>query len=191
MCQIFTPPVGCITVCHHLPAEARQQRSSLQHIVGSFAVYPLRCRLALLGFALRDSAAAPKARGGAHEGRHARGRGFPNPWRQRLRATPSGDELSRITSPRDHPVGAAGRACRRWSSGCARAGRSTRTTLVQGCTLPQLVTVGHRHARHAARGGPGGGGRGTWRRGRGRCRRVAPSRRATDCVRRGRGGRSG
>ena len=33
-----------------------------------FAVYPLRCSLGLLGFALRDSAAAPKARGSAHEG---------------------------------------------------------------------------------------------------------------------------
>jgi hypothetical protein len=39
----------------------------------AFAVYPLRCSLGLLGFALRDSAAAPKARGGAHEGRRARG----------------------------------------------------------------------------------------------------------------------
>ena len=53
---------------------------------------------ALLGFGLRDSAGgAPKARGGAYEGRHARGWGHPNPWRQRLRATPSGNELSRIT----------------------------------------------------------------------------------------------
>ena len=59
---------------------------------------PSVAALGLLGFALRDSAAAPKARGGAHEGRHARGWGHPNPSRQRLRATPGGDELSRITS---------------------------------------------------------------------------------------------
>ena len=39
-----------------------------------FAVYPLRCSLGLLGFALRDSAALrAQGRGGAHEGRHARG----------------------------------------------------------------------------------------------------------------------
>ena len=37
-------------------------------------------------------------RGGAHEGRHARGWGHPNPSRQRLQATPSSDERSRITS---------------------------------------------------------------------------------------------
>ena len=54
---------------------------------------------ALLGFALRDSAGgAPKAAGGAHEGRRARGWGHPNSWRQRLRTIPSGDELSRPTS---------------------------------------------------------------------------------------------
>ena len=76
-----------------------------------FAVYPLRCRrLGLLGFALRDSAALrAQGRGGAHEGRHARGWGFPNPWRQRLRAIPSGDELTRIiTSQRDPLGGGAG-----------------------------------------------------------------------------------
>ena len=39
-----------------------------------------------------------QGRGGAHEGRHARGWGHPNPWRQRLRATPSGDELSHVNS---------------------------------------------------------------------------------------------
>ena len=67
-----------------------------------FAVYPLCCSQAaraLLGFALRDSAGgAQGGEGGAHEGRHDRGWGHPNPWRQRLRATPSGDELSRISS---------------------------------------------------------------------------------------------
>ena len=65
---------------------------------------------ALLGFALRDSAAARPS-----EGRRARGAARsrvrpPSPWRQRLRATPSGDECSRGTSQRDPPVGGAGRA---------------------------------------------------------------------------------
>ena len=61
------------------------------------AVYPLCYSLGLLGFALRDSAGGAQGRGGGQEGRHARGWGHPNPWRQRLRATPSGNELSRIT----------------------------------------------------------------------------------------------
>ena len=59
---------------------------------------------------LRDSAGGAQGRGGAHEGRHARGWRHPNPWRQRLRATPSGDELSRPSSRRDPPGGGAGRA---------------------------------------------------------------------------------
>ena len=62
------------------------------------AVYPLVAGWLLLGFALRDSAGGAQGRGGAHEGRHARGWGHPNPWHQRLRATPSGDELCRVTS---------------------------------------------------------------------------------------------
>ena len=59
---------------------------------------PLVAGRALLGFALRDSAGGAQGRGGAHEGRHARAWGHPNPWRQRLRATPSSDELSRPSS---------------------------------------------------------------------------------------------
>jgi hypothetical protein len=51
-----------------------------------------------------------QGRGGAHEGRHARGWGHPNPWRQRLRAAPSRDERSRPSSRRDPPGGGAGRA---------------------------------------------------------------------------------
>ena len=60
---------------------------------------PLLQAWALLGFALRDSAGgAQGSGGGAHEGRHARGWGQANPWRQRHRATPSGDELPRPSS---------------------------------------------------------------------------------------------
>ena len=67
--------------------EASNNVSSVHAHVGlSDALTPRRslftllcCRPALLGFALRDSAAAPKDRGGAHEGRHARRWGHANP----------------------------------------------------------------------------------------------------------------
>ena len=62
------------------------------------AAYP-RCRPGLARLrAARLGRRGAQGRGGAHEGRHARGWGHPNPWRQRLRATPSGDERSRVTS---------------------------------------------------------------------------------------------
>ena len=65
------------------------------------AVYPLCCSLALLGFALCDSAggAQARAKGGAHEGRRARGWGRRTRHSSGPRVTPSNDELSRITSP--------------------------------------------------------------------------------------------
>ena len=69
-----------------------------------FAVYPLCYRLGFAPLRVRDSAGGAQGRGGAHEGRHARGWGYPNPWRQWLRATPSGDERSRVTSQRDQSV---------------------------------------------------------------------------------------
>ena len=68
---------------------------------GVFAVYTLCCRQGFARLRAARLGRRPRqglGRGGAHEGRHARGWGHTNPWRQRLRATPSGDELSRITS---------------------------------------------------------------------------------------------
>ena len=56
----------------------------------------------------------PRHGGGEHEGRHACGWGQPNPWRQRLRATPTGEMSSpgsRPTSQRDSTGRRSGASC--------------------------------------------------------------------------------
>eukprot|EP00964_Phaeocystis_antarctica_P115396 scaffold79376_cov70-Phaeocystis_antarctica.AAC.2 len=84
-----------------------------------------------------------RRRGGAHERLHARVRGHRSPHRQRHRA-PSSDELSRITSHRDPPVGAAGRAAEGGQVAAqGRAGRRLPNSKYQR-SAHKLVPAAHR-----------------------------------------------